>query len=269
MIPMVVPPLRGASILVTRPLSQAVSLTQHIQRLGGEAVPFPALAIEAVAAELAPACDLVVFVSTNAVAHGSHLITRNSQTRVAAIGKATAAALAALDIQVDFMPAADANSEALLAHPELTSTRCATVLIVRGVGGRTLLQESFAALGAEVRILEVYRRVCPVVDPATLALLASRWSADEIDIVTVTSVETLTNLFTQLGDAAADLLRRTPLLVASARIRDAALSMACCSDIVLARGADDESLIGALCYWRTRNRIVSAFGEQLRVQAPA
>lgn len=254
MIPMIVPPLQGASIVVTRPAQQAVSLSQHIQRLGGEAILFPALAIEAVAAGVAPPCDLVVFVSANAVAHGAHLITRTAQTRVAAIGKATAAALEALDIHVDFMPAADANSEALLEHPELAATACSSVVIVRGVGGRTLLQESFTALGAQVQLHEVYRRVRPEVDAATLAAIGSRWAAGEIDIVTVTSVTTLTNLFAQLGGSVAHLLRRTALVVASPRIREAALAMDCQGDIVLARGADDDSLIGALSYWQTRNR---------------
>jgi uroporphyrinogen-III synthase len=260
MIPFVVPPLRGASILVTRPAAQATSLLQQIQRLGGEAIAFPAIAIEPIRTSVVTACDLIVFVSTNAVEHGSHLIPAGTATRVAAIGKATAAALSAINVHVDFVPAADSNSEALLAHPELASTSCSRVVIVRGVGGvsgRTLLQESFAGLGAQVEVLEVYRRICPSVDPATLAAIESRWAAGEIDVVTVTSVETLTNLFAQLGDAGATHLRRTPLLVASPRIRDAALAMACRGDIVLANGADDESLLGALCYWHTRNRRAS------------
>jgi len=44
------------------------------------------------------------------------------------------------------------------------------------------------------------------------------------------------------------------LLIASPRIREAALAMGLRGDIVLARGADDESLLGALSYWRTRAR---------------
>jgi uroporphyrinogen-III synthase len=254
MIPLVVPPLRGTAVLVTRPARQAVSLMAHIQRLGGEAVSFPAIAIEPMSAAAAQGYDLVVFVSVNAVEHGSHLVTRDGATRIAAIGKATAAALSAIDIKVDITPDADANSEALLAHPDIASSPCARVLIVRGNGGRTLLQESFAALGSQVDVLEVYRRTLPIVDPASIRELQMRWEAGDIDVVTVTSVATLTNLVALLRETAPRLLRTTSLLVASPRIREAALALQLEGEIVVASGADDDSLLGALCYWRTRGR---------------
>lgn len=254
MIPLIVPPLRDTTVLVTRPARQAVVLMQHVQRLGGEAIAFPAIAIEPFSAPLAHDYDLVVFVSVNAVEHGSHLVVRNSTTRIAAIGKTTAAALSAIDIKVDITPDAEANSEALLAHPDIASSGCARVLIVRGNGGRTVLQESFAALGSQVDVLEVYRRTRPVVDAATLSELQARWEAGEVDIVTITSVATLTNLVALLGKPAPRLLNTTTLLVASPRIREAALELSLESDIVVAAGADDESLLGALCYWRTRAR---------------
>jgi uroporphyrinogen-III synthase len=254
MIPLIVPPLRGTSILVTRPARQAVSLVDHIQRLGGDALGFPALAIEPVPTATTQAYDLVVFVSVNAVEHGSHLIVRNTGMRIAAIGKATAAALSAMDIQVDITPDAEANSEALLAHPGIAAGPCARVLIVRGNGGRTLLQEAFTGLGAHVDVLEVYQRMLPVVDATTLSNLVARWEDGDIDIATITSVATLTNLLALLGDTAAQLLRATPLLVASMRIREAALALQFEGDIVVAGGADDDALVGALCYWRTRGR---------------
>ncbi len=257
MIPLVVPPLHGTSVLVTRPVRQAVSLVNHIQRLGGQALSFPVIDIEPVPAVAEREYDLVVFVSVNAVEHGSHLIVRNSTTRIAAIGKATAAALSAIDIKVDITPNAEANSEALLAHPDIASSQCARVLIVRGNGGRTLLQESFTALGAQVDVLEVYRRSLPVVDAVALRDLEMRWEAGDIDVVTATSVATLTHLVTLLGDMAPRLLRTTPLLVASQRIRQAALALQLEGDIVVAGGADDDSLLGALCYWRTRGRVRS------------
>ena len=56
------------------------------------------------------------------------------------------------------------DSEALLAHPDLTIAAAARVLIVRGDGGRELLQETFARRGAVVETREVYRRVRPIVD---------------------------------------------------------------------------------------------------------
>ena len=98
----------------------------------------------------------------NAVAHGVHLIEKSATTRVAAIGKATAAALAADSLPADIVPEAGFNSEALLAHPDLTLASGARVLIVRGAGGRELLQETFAARGLVVETREVYQRVRPI-----------------------------------------------------------------------------------------------------------
>ena len=256
MIPLVVPPLQGAAILVTRPASQATSLAARIQQLGGEAIPLPAIAIEPIAVEVAAPHDLVIFVSSNAAEHGGRFIDTTAATRIAAIGKATASALATMNITVDLVPDADSSSEALLAHPQLGLASGARVLIVRGVGGRTLLQESFAALGVQVQVLEVYRRVLPAIDPALRSALEARWTAGELDIVTVTSVETLTNLVAMLGPAG--LLRDIPLLVASERIGEAAVAMGLQGEIVLARGADDDSLLGALSYWRARARSFTA-----------
>ena len=252
MIPWVVPPLQDASVLVTRPAAQGALLAARIEQLGGEAILLPAIAIEPLAADAAAHHDLVIFVSSHAVEHGARLITIGSATRVAAIGKSTAAALQALNIVVDIVPEADSNSEALLAHPGLSLVQGSSVLIVRGVGGRTLLQESFAASGMSVQVLEVYRRVLPVIDAATVATLEARWHAGDLDVVTATSVETLTNLAMLLGDRS--FLRDAPLLVASPRIREAAVAMGLRGDIIVANGADDESLLGALSYWRARAR---------------
>lgn len=256
MIPFVVPPLLGAAVLVTRPASQAISLASRIQQLGGEPILLPAIAIEPLSVTAVEPHDLVIFVSTNAVEHGARLVSMTAPTRVAAIGKATAAALTAINVTVDLFPDSDSSSETLLAHPGLDLANDARVLIVRGVGGRTLLQESFVALGMQVQILEVYRRVLPAIDPALATALSERWIAGDLDIVTVTSVETLTNLVALLGDSG--WLRDIPLLVASARIGEAAIAMGLRGCIVQARGADDESLIGALSYWRARGRSCAA-----------
>ncbi|MET0498492.1 MAG: uroporphyrinogen-III synthase [Steroidobacteraceae bacterium] len=252
MIPLVVPPLQGIAVLVTRPAAQATSVAARIRQLGGEAILLPAIAIEPIAVAVPGEHDLAIFVSSNAVEHGAHLIATQASLRVAAIGKSTAAALTALNIAVDLFPDTDSRSETLLAHPALDLASGARVLIVRGVGGRTLLQESLAARGMQVAVLEVYRRVLPPADPALLASLENLWSAGELNIVTVTSVETLTNLVALLGDKG--FLCRVPLLVASARIAEAAMTMGLRGEIVLARGADDDSLVGALSYWQARER---------------
>jgi uroporphyrinogen-III synthase len=253
-IPKVMPPLAELTVLVTRPASQAASLCEQIQRHGGTAIAFPSVEIEGLAATAASGHDLVVFVSVNAVAHGVHLIEKGPTTRVAAIGRATAAALAQTSLPADIVPEAGFNSEALLAHPDLTLASGARVLIVRGAGGRELLHESFAARGLMVETREVYQRVRPMIGDAIRDALEQRWAAEGIDVVTATSIETLHNLMALLSERGRELLRETTLLVASRRIAEAATAAGLNGPTIVANGADDASMIGALAYWRTRAR---------------
>ena len=257
MIPRIVPPLTDLTVLVTRPAAQCAVLCAEIERHGGSAIPFPAVAIEPLATATAVApldFDLIVFVSVNAVEHGAPRVTKGARTRVAAIGRATAAALSAAKLAADIVPTTGFTSEALLAHPELQLASGARVLIVHGEGGRELLKETFVAQGMVVETLEVYRRVRPQVDPEQVAALEARWSDEGIDVVTVTSIETLQNLQALLTERGRQLLSSTTLLVPSRRIVAAAVGAGLRGEAIIAPGADDASMIGALAQWRMRAR---------------
>lgn len=256
MIPKVMPPLADLTVLVTRPAAQAAALCEEIVRQGGSAIAFPAVEIVAQAASVASGHDLIVFASVNAVAHGAHLIEKSPTARVAAIGKATAAALAQTSLRADIVPEAGFNSEALLAHPDLTLESGARVLIVRGNGGRELMRETFTARGLIVETREVYQRICPTIDAATRDALETRWDSQGIDVITATSIETLHNLISILSDRGRELLRKTTLLVASRRIAEAAQAAGLNGMVLVANGADDASMIGAMARWRTRARVV-------------
>jgi len=257
-IPKVVPPLTGLTVLVTRPAAQCAMLCAEIEGQGGSAIAFPAVEIEPVAVQAAAVAaadyDLVVFVSVNAVEHGAQQMIKSARTRIAAIGRATAAALAAAELAADIVPEAGFNSEALLAHPELQLTSGARVLIVRGEGGRELLRDTFAEHGMVVETREVYRRVRPNVDAAKVAEVEARWSDEGIDVVTATSIETLQNLQALLTEHGRQLLSGTALLVPSRRIVAAAVSAGLRGEAIVAAGADDASMIGALAQWRMRAR---------------
>jgi uroporphyrinogen-III synthase len=256
-IPKIVPPLTDLTVLVTRPAVQCAVLCAEIERQGGSAIAFPAVEIEPVAAPATIASadyDLVVFVSVNAVEHGARQVTKSTHTRIAAIGRATAAALAAAELAADIVPEAGFTSEALLAHPQLQLTSGARVLIMRGEGGRELLKETFVAQGMSVETREVYRRRRPTVDAARVAEVEARWSDEGIDIVTATSIETLENLQAMLTERGRQLLSSTALLVPSRRIVAAAVSAGLRGEAIVAAGADDASMIGALAQWRMRAR---------------
>lgn len=254
MIPFVVPPLTGLSVLITRPAAQAAALAATIEQRGGSPVLFPAIEVVPIEATAATGHELVIFISVNAVAHGARCITRSAGTRIAAIGNATAAALAAAGLEVDLVPDSGFNSEALLAHPELNLVPGSRVLIVRGAGGRELLQETFAARGCSVEVLDVYARALPAVDTVRRDALETAWADGGIDVVTATSAATLHNLHALLSERGRELLLTTPLVVASRRIEDAALELGLRGECIVAAGADDAALAGALTYWYRRAR---------------
>ena len=254
MIPKVIPPLTGLTVLVTRPAAQNPVLCATIERLGGEAISLPTIAIEPLQAIAAPASDLVIFVSVNAVEHGAKLLPTPCTAKIAAIGRATAAALIAAGLPPQIVPATGFDSETLLQHPALAQESIHRVLIVRGVGGRELMRETFLARGVEVETLEVYRRAMPHIDAARLHAIETMWSSPGIDFVTLTSVETLQNLLKLLSDGGRALLANTGLVVASGRIAAAARAAGLVGEIVLAAGADDDAMLGALARRHARAR---------------
>ena len=247
-------PLAGCTVLVTRPAPQAAALAQAIEAAGGEAFVFPALAIEAVpsAALQAPLArlreaDLAIFISPSAAQFGMAAIRAGGglspATAVFAVGPGTARALAALGVGNVITPGGQ-DSEALLALPQLADVAGQRVVIVRGMGGRTLLADTLAARGAQVDFLECYRRVLPRADAAPLR---ARWQAGGIDAVTVTSAETLHNLAELLGEAGAPLLLRTPLFAPHEKIAAAARRFGVAHVIATAGG--DAGLVDGLINW--------------------
>lgn len=239
------------TVLVTRPQQQAAALAQAIQTAGGTAFVFPALEIEAVPASalseplahLAEA-NIVIFISPNAAQHGMAAIgALPPSARCFAVGPGTARALAGHGVSGVVTPDGQ-DSEALLALPQLHNVAGKRVVIVRGVGGRTVLADTLRERGATVHYLECYRRVRPQADAA--ALLAC-WHTGCIDAVTVTSAETLHNLAALLGDAGRPLLLRTPLFVPHEKIAAAARHFGISHVIATAGG--DAGLVEGLINW--------------------
>ncbi|HTE42827.1 MAG TPA: uroporphyrinogen-III synthase [Steroidobacteraceae bacterium] len=255
MIPFPIASLTGITVLVTRPQPQAQVLCERIVAQGGAAIALSAIAIEPVHGD-APSqeFDWWIFISANAVQHGWSRLPLNSQTRVAAIGKATASALARRDVSPDAVPESGSTSEALLAHPAFSDVAGKRVLIVKGEGGREQLLETLTARGAQVSTFDVYRRCRPIVDAASLDEVQRRWMDEGVDIVTLTSVETLRNLQALLPAACQDLLATAAFVAPSQRIIDAARAVGLRGDGCLAKDADDDAVVGAIAAWHARAR---------------
>lgn len=242
---------QGRGVLVTRPASQAGALCRLIEQAGGRAIPFPAVEIlppddPAPARRLlAQSWDLIIFVSRNAVKWAQPLAPNGhlpSASRLAAVGQATAKALAAAGRTPDLVPISRFDSESLLALPELQDLSGQRVLIVRGEGGRPLLGDTLVERGAELAYAEVYRRALPETDPAPLL---ARWRQD-VQLATATSGEVLDNLVRLVGKEGLALLLATPLVVVSKRTAAKARRLGFVH-VEVAERAADEAIVSALC----------------------
>jgi uroporphyrinogen-III synthase len=246
--------LNGLGVLVTRPEHQADHLCQWIEDNGGIAIRFPALTIVE-PRDWAPALaildrmadyDLAIFTSANAVDRAMPPILERGglppKLDIAAIGRATARALARHGIDFCLRPDQGFTSEALLALPRFQNVAGQAIAIVRGENGRELLAETLTARGARVDHAEVYRRERPEVD---VGALLERWARGEIGAVVVTSTESLLNVFDMLGIDGQDYLRQTPMIAVSARTMQTAANLGC-RHLLLAREASDDAIAAAL-----------------------
>ena len=167
------------------------------------------------------------------------LSTKNA--KIAAIGNSTKIALQKKGFSVDISPEQTFNSEALLQLDDFDSSQIhnQSILIIKGEGGRQLLQDTLAEKGARVVLAEVYKRKIPDVD---IQPLLENWSKNQIQWVTVTSNETLKNLYHMLNEQGQDWLRNTRLIVPSERCLQLAQQLGV-KQILLAQAATDQAML--------------------------
>jgi len=250
-------PLAGLGILVTRPAHQAEHLAELIRAAGGTPILFPVLEIVDLP-DLRPLhalidrleqFDLAIFISPNAVAKAMNLIRARralpSTLRIAAVGKGSRKALAQFGVEDVLLPDHRFDSEGLLALPALQRMAGKHVVIFRGDGGRELLGDELRRRGAQVEYAECYRREKPRADNAQLLHL---WARNELHAITVTSTESLHNLFDLVGKLGQQWMKTTPLFVPHARIAEAARGMGLNRVTVTPPG--DEGLLAGLIAWR-------------------
>jgi uroporphyrinogen III methyltransferase/synthase len=240
-------PLFGKRVLVTRTRRQASKLAKLLADEGAIPIELPVIEIERCADPAAVDAATTVlsagdytwaiFTSANAVEEWfGHLAARNLDarafggTKAAAIGPATAEALAAHGITADLIPpeyiaesvvqsmatvilsAAPAGNrdtsssrrnpaEGTRGTTSDTGTRAPRVLLPRAADARPELPEGLRALGATVDEVTLYRAAVPSEAPAEALEMLRR---GEIDIVTFTSSSTVLNLMDLLIDVEDD-----------------------------------------------------------------
>jgi len=238
-------PLSGKRIVVTRPRELAQGLAALIAQAGGEPLLFPTIEIRD-AEDPAPArallarlheFDLAVFVSPSAVRKAFELAAGRewpARLRVAAVGAGTRRELESRGLRQVIAPAGRADSEALLALPEMAGAR--RVAIFRGAGGREWLGEALAARGARVEYAECYRRERPPAAPQP---------DGRVDAFCVSSGEALRNLLSLLGR---ERVAQAPVFVPHARVAAAARELGL-REPVRAGPSDAEMLAALVAYF--------------------
>lgn len=215
--------LAGLRVLVTRPAHQADALCRLIESEGGVAIRLPLLTIEPstrvseAQRKLAAAHDLWIFTSVNAVRQGLPLSGGKWGAHLAAIGPATANAIAAAGGAGAATPLSGASSEALLALPELQSFSGQRILIVTGEEGLDVLERELVARGAVVERAEVYRRVALPYPPEAVVSALRR-----TDVMIITSGQSLDHLVRLTPEDSRKLLLKKRMVVPSARMLEKA-----------------------------------------------
>lgn len=147
-------------VWVTRSQPGADRQAAELRDAGYEPVVAPVVRIEATGSGVpAGRFDDLVFLSEHAVRAGLPVLRAMPwfvSARVFAVGRRTAAVLAEAGVRAT--APADATSEGLLALDDLTHLGARSVLLVCGVGGRELLQDTLRERGARVARFECYRR---------------------------------------------------------------------------------------------------------------
>lgn len=187
----------GRRVLVPRAAAQAAGLTTALVGEGADVLHLPMLRIEfdggtELQTEIATLSgyDWIVFTSANAVRACviAGLTSSRGDASVASIGSATAEALDAAGIEVDFSPS-QATAAALSA--ELPSA--STALLPLAELAKTTLEDGLHQRGFTTTRVTAYRSVLPAIDAAALAAAATA------DIVLATAPSVVDRLVDVLG----------------------------------------------------------------------
>lgn len=241
----------GRGVVLTRPRDLAAAFAQRIESRGARAIIFPTIEIQPLPAppvlrELAR-FDFVAFVSPSAVRVAERMLPAwPPRARALAISHGTKRELDRIGISPVIVPESGADSEAVLAAPELQAVAGKRVLIIRGDDGRPVLGETLAARGAEVEYAQCYRRVRPAVDAAPLL---AAWKRGEVHAVVAFSAQALGN-FSDLTQGA--LATATPFFVSHERIARHARSLGV-REIVVGSPGDDAMIERLVAYFDGRN----------------
>ncbi len=205
-------PLKGRTIVVTRPRRQASRLRTELEALGACVIELPTIEIvppdsyeplDAALRNLPQYQWLIVTSANTARVLAERLAVPGieladfSEVRVVAVGSATASALREAGFQVDLVPPTYvAESVVDVLHDKIAGAR---VLLARAAVARDVIPDELRRLGAAIDVVDAYRTVVP---EESAGLVRGIFVNTPVpDAVTFTSSSTATNFFQLLEKA--------------------------------------------------------------------
>lgn len=213
-------------LLITRFSPKAELLAEELNRSDFFSIAQPLLKIEALEDQLTSEkfvngyYDVVIAVSGNAVECTKRLINREWPKAIyIAVGSSTQTLLNEVIDNTALVPENSANSEGLLSLSILQSIRGKRILILRGQGGRELLDKTLVERGAEVTFLESYKRIKLDLNGFDLV---NNWQQASINGAIISSTEILNQLFIMVPTEYKNWLSKLILYVPSERVAEQA-----------------------------------------------
>lgn len=219
------------AVLVTRPDKQGTELTQMLNQQGITALHHPLIHIEAgsdlpLLSHALSQANFVIIASQHAVYYGQQQLQTEqaswpSSPIYLAIGQKSAQVLGKYLTQHIHYPQIG-ESEHLLCLPQLQQVANQRILILRGNGGRNLMNETLTHRGAQVQMLALYHRIAL---PFNASFCVAQWQETNIQHIVVTSSQQLALLVAPFRQENTDWLFKRTLLVPSLRIAQEAKAL--------------------------------------------
>jgi uroporphyrinogen III methyltransferase/synthase len=244
-------PLAGRTVVLTRPRSQAEELASALVAGGARVLRVPTIRLAApegaMAARAAAAAaevadyDWVLFTSANAVDRFLSYLRDGrafGRAKLAAVGPATAAALARHSLLADLVPDRRDAEGLAAALPDPPSG--GRVLFPRAEGAREVVPEVLASRGWRVDEVVTYRTV--PADPPDAALAAEVADADAVVFASPSAVES----FAGMADPAGSPLVMPPVVVCIGPATAGAAARVTGGPVVTSAGPTPGDLVAAL-----------------------
>ena len=247
------------AVLVTRPDERGQQLVDMLAKAGVVAIHLPLFNIEA-GAELnglpnkfaqLKVGDYVFAVSKSAVDFADKALKNTGfvwrdDLQYFTVGQGTAQHFAMTTTLAVHYPTTQENSEGVLQLAAMQNLQGKTILILRGNGGRELLSEQAQQRGANVEIVECYRRESIVYNSTEQTSLCKRAG---VQTIVATSAEILTQLVGFVPQNEHNWLKSCQLITVSERISHLAQALGW-QNVIVSPRADNQTLLQTLLQCR-------------------